>query len=188
MEEKYYYTVNLKTKEGLLNNKIDEANAYLLSEDMAQYLDDDLIHKTNSMLWLMNDDNNGEIRIVVEGKLSNEDIENLVKFINGQNSDGLGEGFEQQGCTKRNFEFLEVKKDDVKLINKFDFLYCAKYENAYEKYRKALVYSCSLINDIDCDLFSAEEKAITKSYIKIRSELASIYLIRANQILEKVIK
>ena len=95
---------------------ISDANRYLRSDDMTKYLREEIEYltgKDNSrpdrkalgsieptsikrIEWLLETDDSGRIRLDTEEPLSKEQLKAVSSWISGQNSDGLGEGFEQQ--------------------------------------------------------------------------------------------
>ena len=63
---------------------------------MAQYLDEPLKSKIDSMKWVLDDESHVHVDVKSNQPLTKEDMDALKSEIEGQNSDGLGEGFEQQ--------------------------------------------------------------------------------------------
>lgn len=73
------------------------ANAYLQEDDMTEYLPDNLKAKVDYIEWSITDDGaNLEIQLQLNAPLTPEETAELESWIGGQNSDGLGENFEQQ--------------------------------------------------------------------------------------------
>ena len=85
-------------------NDFEAANQYLTEDDMTQYLPENLKEKINKVEWQLDDESSGEIIVMANKELSEEEEIQLKEWIDGQNSDGLGEGFEQQ-------EFAETYYD-----------------------------------------------------------------------------
>lgn len=85
------------TTAGSLTNPVNDlaaARAYLVQEDMSQYAPDGLpIH---SICWDLTNDSSWKVTVVTERELTADESATLSDWILGQNSDGLGEGFEQQ--------------------------------------------------------------------------------------------
>ena len=72
--------------------------------DMADFFDEDASakEKITSMKWgfvLADDTLYGKVDVHLKEDLTVEEIESVKDYISGQNSDGLGEGFEQQEIT-----------------------------------------------------------------------------------------
>ena len=70
-------------------------------EDMLEYMwdDDGPKEKIKSMYWGFEDYNRclyGKVDVELHDQLTTEEVEQIKNYICGQNSDGLGEGFEQQ--------------------------------------------------------------------------------------------
>lgn len=79
----------------------EEARKYLVSDNMTPFLlednrsngcEDKILH----IEWLLTDINKGHVDLVTSEPLTEEQLLKVSNFISGQNSDGLGEGFEQQ--------------------------------------------------------------------------------------------
>lgn len=89
-------------------NDEEAASEYLLEDDMITYLwSDDRYNITKDMVtkveWLLEDDQSGIIRVYAKRELTDEELDQISKWISGQNSDGLGEGFEQQDFAESYF-------------------------------------------------------------------------------------
>ena len=70
-------------------------------EDMVEYFDESETAraKIQSMIWEFESVNGclyGKVNVTISEELTEEEIEAVREYICGQNSDGLGEGFEQQ--------------------------------------------------------------------------------------------
>ena len=83
-----------------IESKFEE---YLDGDDMSQYFDEtdnaEVASKLKSMDWSfvnINYELFGKVAVGLTDDISDEGIKALKDFITGQNSDGLGEGFEQQ--------------------------------------------------------------------------------------------
>ncbi len=81
-------------------NDYEKAKAYLEEDDMVQYFkdraNDELRNKVISIDWVLEDSESGYIQVVTNSVLTDEEQKEISSWITGQNSDGLGEGFEQQ--------------------------------------------------------------------------------------------
>lgn len=77
-------------------NDFEAANEYLKEDDMTQYLPENLKEKIAKVEWELDDESSGHIKIETYKELNEEEENELKSWIDGQNSDGLGEGFEQQ--------------------------------------------------------------------------------------------
>lgn len=76
---------------------VSKAQAYLTQDDMTQYIDDRLKGAVERVQWRL--DGNGhdyEVEVFALRELTEDETGKLSEWISGQNSDGLGEGFEQQ--------------------------------------------------------------------------------------------
>lgn len=86
-----------------LNNfvkDIEAAQDYLSDDDMTKYLINDssnsLKSKISSIEWILDTEISGHIDLETTEKLTTEELKNISEWVSGQNSDGIGEGFEQQ--------------------------------------------------------------------------------------------
>lgn len=78
---------------------ISEAQDYLSEDDMTRYLkgnypelDDYII----SIKWVLRDEDSGYIELETNRAFTDDELSKISEWVSGQNSDGLGEGFEQQ--------------------------------------------------------------------------------------------
>ncbi len=104
-------TVAIYTTSGHLTNAIESADdialaqTYLTADDMTQYLDESLEGVVARIRWELS--TNGEdykVEAICVRELTDDEQRVLSEWVSGQNSDGLGEGFEQQ-------DFAEIKND-----------------------------------------------------------------------------
>ena len=79
-------------------NDFDEAAGYLEEDDMVNYFneDDTIKSKLESIRWILDDTENGRVIVEALEPLDTDELAIVSEYISGQNSDGLGEGFEQQ--------------------------------------------------------------------------------------------
>lgn len=87
-------------------NDFDAAQNYLQEDNMTEYLLDSLhddgkfsedeIAKIKHIEWNLRDEQSGYILLTATEVLSNVMLDAISDWVSGQNSDGLGEGFEQQ--------------------------------------------------------------------------------------------
>lgn len=76
---------------------VQQANDYLQADDMTQYLDDPLEAVIERVQWhLHSDGNKYHVEAYASRELTEDELKQLADWVSGQNSDGLGEGFEQQ--------------------------------------------------------------------------------------------
>lgn len=92
------------TEFGLTNpvNDYHAAREYLKQEDMTPYLISYLGRENLdadgivSISWELEDEEFGVIQLISSRPLSRDLLDAISRWIRGQNSDGIGEGFEQQ--------------------------------------------------------------------------------------------
>lgn len=83
-------------------NDFEEARQYLIEDNMTTYLKSDsripenVRSAVDNIVWILKDIASGYIELTANRSLSAQELESISKFVSGQNSDGLGEGFEQQ--------------------------------------------------------------------------------------------
>lgn len=108
---------------GHLTGHIEPANvgiaqAYLVEHDMTQFVDDSVEAKVAHVEWHLHaDGHNYHVDVKTIKPLNDDELRVMGEWISGQNSDGLGEGFEQQ-------EFAEEQADECGD--------CEDCENGYE--------------------------------------------------------
>lgn len=77
--------------------KVAQAQDYLQNDDMTQYLDEPLSDVIERIKWYLNNDGHTwYVEAISARVLSDQELKQLSDWVSGQNSDGLGEGFEQQ--------------------------------------------------------------------------------------------
>ena len=88
---------------------------YLDGDDMAKYFDTDdnaeVAAVLQSMNWSfvnLNYELFGKVEVVLADDISDEGVKSLKDYITGQNSDGLGEGFEQQDISIDDDSFMNL--------------------------------------------------------------------------------
>jgi len=97
--------------EGSVNDSC-AAQDYLDEDDMTQYVDNDIRSKPISIHWELVHCDSGFVVVDAKEELTEEDLQRLSRFIKGQNSDGLGEGFEQQDFAE-DYEEYELEDGTV---------------------------------------------------------------------------
>lgn len=97
----YIYRTYFKLLAPVLDVK--EAQDFLQADDMTEYLKRDTYHCKNvdkaslvSIKWILRDEDSGYIELIANTELSQDDLDSISEWVSGQNSDGLGESFEQQ--------------------------------------------------------------------------------------------
>ena len=86
--------------------KVDDANNYLQEDDMCDYLKNDIDNTTIkpnelvSITWSIdksytNYNDHGTITLITTRDFTEKELDFVSEWVSGQNSDGLGEGFEQ---------------------------------------------------------------------------------------------
>jgi hypothetical protein len=90
-----YQTSGVLT-EPVSNFDVDIAQAYLSEHDMADFLPERLINVVVSVEWRLTGTSAWTVTAQSNVRLTSAELEALASWVSGQNSDGLGEGFEQQ--------------------------------------------------------------------------------------------
>lgn len=95
----YIYRTYFKLAAPVLD--MEEAQDYLSEDDMVDYLDEDdigssVLEAIEDIYWVLKDEQSGYIELKTNRKLSDKELKPISEWVSGQNSDGLGEGFEQQ--------------------------------------------------------------------------------------------
>lgn len=85
-------------------NDLEAAQNYLSDDDMTKYVPDELLNVVQKAEWVLDDESSGHINIETSRELNAEEQKILSDWIEGQNSDGLGEGFEQQEFAENYFD------------------------------------------------------------------------------------
>lgn len=93
----HYYQTDFRLEAPVTD--IGEANEYLTSDDMTKYLLNDfpkLRGVVVNVSWYLYNDEGGYVEVEATRELTEKERDDISDWIRGQNSDGLGEGFEQQ--------------------------------------------------------------------------------------------
>lgn len=108
----------------------DDAKNYLQEDDMTDYLRrDSRFPKTLdgkdiiSIDWILRTESSGYIELITNRKLTKDELDFISDWISGQNSDGIGEGFEQQdfACYSLNDDNYYDDYDDNWIMAEFDW-------------------------------------------------------------------
>lgn len=102
---KVFYDTNFSLKNDV--EKFDLAREFLQQDDMTDYIPERFEGVVVKVEWILLDCNSGVIEVQANRELNVEELEEFSEWIRGQNSDGLGESFEQQG-----FEGDDYEEDD----------------------------------------------------------------------------
>lgn len=105
-------------------NDVEAAQDYLADPRMVQYLEPLLRSAIDKIEWRL-DDNGHDYSVVAESsrELNEWELKTLSSWVSGQNSDGLGEGFEQQSFAELGGEYgydEEDEDEDFEMIS-FDW-------------------------------------------------------------------
>ena len=140
-------------------NDIKEARNYLQEDDMTSYLieeidiaqDEENSYRRKgfigldsslilSLKWELTDERHGYVELETKEPLTEKQLESISDFVRGQNSDGLGEGFEQQEFAE-NFDeesydtaMQNYEEDGECYPNEYDYRSCASFDWRTNKY------------------------------------------------------
>lgn len=95
-----------------------DAKDYLAEDNMRKYLneynisDEGELEKIKEINWVLEDFEGGKIYVKTSDNISAKTQTELSDWISGQNSDGLGEGFEQQPFAEIYDETFSEDEDD----------------------------------------------------------------------------
>lgn len=74
----------------------DKAKDYLECDNMLHYFHDPLANDIDSLVWDLQTEESGQVVLETKREFDEDELRTVSEFVSGQNSDGLGEGFEQQ--------------------------------------------------------------------------------------------
>jgi len=115
---------------------VADANDYLQEDDMCAYLKDNIDDNPNkttikpddlvSLTWAMvgyNSSHTGKITLVTTREFTEKELDFVSNYVKGQNSDGLGEGFEQTfevdnnqrnyNHNQHNYNYVDDEEDET---------------------------------------------------------------------------
>ena len=81
-------------------------------DDMVEYLPENLKAKIDCVEWILEDIDGGTVSTWANERLSEEEEDELRKWIAGQCSDGIGEGFAQQPFAEYNDSQVSFSRAD----------------------------------------------------------------------------
>lgn len=111
----------------------EAAREYLIEDEMVVYFNEDSRRPSSlqgvviSIDWILRDEESGYIEMKSTRELETKELEFISDWVRGQNSDGLGESFEQQdfACYVSNenddFDYDEFEDEDW-IMASFDWL------------------------------------------------------------------
>lgn len=111
------YTANFELEVGINGDYFNEAQEYLSEDDMTEYIPESLKGVVTKVEWILDDDYSGRVVVDANRELTEEEQKEMTDWIDGQNSDGLGEGFEQQ-------KFAEVYYNPYTGDGPYDYREC----------------------------------------------------------------
>lgn len=117
---------------GTLTNPVNDltaAQAYLSDDDMTAYVKyashpalQEVVHHIE---WRLLTESTWQVTVVTDRLLTDEESTALSGWISGQNSDGLGEGFEQQHFAEHgydeDYEMSRFEHDEDYEMSSFDW-------------------------------------------------------------------
>lgn len=99
------YKTDFKLSASIKEKDFESAFDYLVEDEMANYVDDEVKTSLISMRYVLTQLDRGTVFIVAKRELTEKELAILKQEIEGQNSDGLGEGF----CSQ---DFAEHETDN----------------------------------------------------------------------------
>ena len=99
------YKTDFKLSAPIKEEDFESAFDYLVEDEMANYVDDEVKTSLISMRYVLTQLDRGAVFIVAKRELTEKELAILKQEIEGQNSDGLGEGF----CSQ---DFAEHETDN----------------------------------------------------------------------------
>ena len=115
----------------------EAAQEYLSEDNMANYLRNDLDDscgyfnipighlrdKVISLEWHLEDKSQGYIELCTTEEFAPEELAQISEWVSGQNSDGLGEGFEQQDFANYEDDSYDDEEEEHWVMASFDWSY-----------------------------------------------------------------
>lgn len=121
----YIYRTYFKLEAPVLD--ISEAQDYLSMDDMTEILKGHypkLADYIINIKWILKDEDSGYIELETSREFTDSELSEMSDWVSGQNSDGLGEGFEQQdfACYRdENHDYEDDYYDDDYIEASFDW-------------------------------------------------------------------
>lgn len=118
-------------------NDLWEAQDFLKEDDMTDYLKKDnniaetIKNKISKIEWILKDKRSGHIDLTTTEEMSDIELNVISKWVSGQNSDGLGESFEQQDFA--NYCYADTQEFEDK-YSRYGNDYDEEYDEAFDTY------------------------------------------------------
>lgn len=95
---RFHYRTTGTLTDSIPHHLIADAQEYLQEPDMTEYLDNDWMQESIVFIgWTLSGDGyNWRVDAYTTRELRDDELKELSAWVSGQNSDGHGEGFEQQ--------------------------------------------------------------------------------------------
>lgn len=94
-----FYKTYFELEYPVRDEDFEDAKHYLQEEDMTKFLKDysgiSFPEKIESIKWFLTGTDDGYVLLETNQKLDDKELKKISEWVKGQNSDGLGEGFEQ---------------------------------------------------------------------------------------------
>jgi hypothetical protein len=94
--------------------------------DYIRYCDEALVQVVHDIRWDLLDEDTWTVRVVTNRPLTADESAKISEWISGQNSDGLGEGFEQQEFA----EHFTVIEGEIFGEDGYDGDYCDEWDES----------------------------------------------------------
>ena len=136
---KYIYRTSFCLKYEV--NDLDAAREYLTEDNMTKYLvnDIDFAEAIENIVWNLVTGDCGYIELTTNRELTENELDKVSDWVRGQNSDGLGEGFEQQWFaeTWEDVEYTDYDEETGEYYTETEREYCgmASFDWLTNKYK-----------------------------------------------------
>ena len=166
----FNYTTNFNLTEDLHAEVFYEAESYLQKDDMVEYLPENLKAKIDYVEWILEDIDGGTVSTWANERLSEEEEDELRKWIAGQCSDGLGEGFAQQPFAEYNNSQVSFSRaDKYELVLPQLQIKPLVFNNQLELGVLLLAKVCMLANFVYYVLMCAVYTIEIAAYVKVQN-------------------
>lgn len=128
----------------------EAAYEYLTEDNMTKYLKNSVNFADNieSIVWILTDYDCGYIELKTNCELTSAELDEVSDWVRGQNSDGLGEGFEQQWFAEiyedveHENEYYDDELDEyiTETTTEEEYIGCASFDWETNGYKFKLVF------------------------------------------------
>ena len=122
----YIYRTYFKLTANVID--FEAARDYLKNDEMKRFMKgddripDNVYNYIDSIEWILKDTDSGIIELRTTRELTEKELKDIISWVSGQCSDGIGEGFEQQDFANYSDEDYDDEDYEDYVMTSFDWM------------------------------------------------------------------